>query len=745
MKCMIVAAVGMLLSSSAQAQALPPERVFASPPISGPVARGVALSPDGKSVTYIKTKADDLQVTDLWIADVAGGAPRMLIDGRKLAPAPKELSEAEKARRERAGVSTRGVTAYEWDEQGRYILAPVEGDVFLYSRADDRLTQLTNTPEDEIDPKVSPKGRFVSYVRDFNLYVKPVAGGAERAITTDGKDVKFWALADFLADEELDRQTGYWWSPDESKIALTFVDETGVDVVPRPDVGATGATMVEQRYPRPGRPNPVTELYVADMASGARTKVDLGGGDFYVARVDWARDSNRLYVQRLTRDQKRLDLLAVDPASGRARVILSETSPAWVELSNDFRALRGGDFLWTSERSGYRHIFLVDATGKTIRQVTKGAWPVQRISGIDEAKELVLFSARKDKPIEQRLYAVSWARPAEPKAVTPAGGVWSATVAKTGGAFVASYSDPKTPPRTALYRADGTRARWIEENALKDGHPFWPYVARLRTPTFGTLKAADGQDLWWSMRTPVGFDASKRYPVIVQTYGGPQSSMVANDWANPEDQLLLDAGYILFRLDNRGSSNRSVAFKTAIKGALGLAAVEDQVAGARYLQTLPYVDPTKIGVTGNSFGGFMTLMLLSERNTPFAAGVAQASVSDWSLYDSAYAERYMGTPQNNPQGYAATDVLNRLSELKPGALLIIHGMADDNVTFDQATRVLHALQNKGVAFETMVYPGVRHRSGATPTTRMHRSAMVRAFFDRKLSPAALRPPGAVAP
>jgi dipeptidyl-peptidase-4 len=724
-------------ASIAQAQtlqtaAIPPARVYASPPISGPVARGVALSPDGKAVTYIKTKANDLLVTDLWIADVAGGEPHMLIDGRKLAPAPKQLSEAEKARRERAGVSTRGIIEYQWDDQGRFILAPVEGDVWLYGVGDGKLTQLTNTPGDEIDAKVSPKGGFVSYVRDFNLYVQPATGGTEKAITTGGTEIKSYALADFLADEELSRQTGYWWSPDESKIALTYVDESGVDIVPRPDVGATGATVVEQRYPRPGRPNPVTELYVASLADGAKVKVDLGGGDIYLARVDWSRDGKTLFAQRLTRDQRRLDLLAIDPATGRAKVILSETSPHWVELTDDFKPLKDGTFLWTSERSGYRHLYLIGADGKVIRQVTKGDWPVEDLEGIDEARKVAIFTAHKDRPTEQRLYEVSWAKPAEPKALTPAGGMWSPTVAKSGGAFIATYSDPKTPPQTALYKADGTRVRWIEENALKEGHPFWPYVARLRTPTYGTVKAVDGQDLWWSMRTPPGFDASKKYPVIVQVYGGPTSSMVSTDWASPEDQLLLDAGYILFRIDNRGTPHRSVAFKTAIDRSLGLAAVQDQVVGAHYLQTLPYVAGDKIGVTGGSFGGYMTLMLLSEPNTPFAAGVSNSPVSDWGLYDSAYTERYMGTPADNATGYKATEVLARLGNLKPGALMITHGMADDNVTFDHTTRVLYALQGKAIRFETMVYPGLRHRGGWTPANREHRAEVTRDFFDRKL-------------
>jgi len=732
MKLAVAALAALVVALPAMAEKIPPRRVFESPDVSGPRARGVELSPDGKSVTYIKTRPDDLTITDLWIADVAGGPPRLLLDGKKLAPDNKLLSEAERARRERAGVATRGVVNYSWDKQGKVILAPVEGDLWVYDVAAKQARQLTHTPGDEIDAKVSPKGGFVSYVRDDNLYVTPTAGGSERALTKGGSELKSWATAEFIAQEEMSRSTGYWWSPDDSRVAMTLVDLSGVDIVDRPEVGATGANVVHERYPRPGRPNAKVELYVQPLA-GARIKVDLGDNtDIYLARVDWSTDGRTLYVQRESRDQKRLDLLAVDPATGKGQVILTETSPHWVDLSDDFKPLADGTFLWSSERSGYEHLYLHAADGKLVRAVTSGDWPVDEVEGVDEAKSTVIFSAFKDNPLERRIYAVSYAKPAEPKALTPAGGEWRVTVADRGGAFAATYDDPKTPPQTALYAADGTRVRWIEENPLKEGHPFWPYVDHLREPTYGTIKAADGTDLWWSMRTPVGFDPAKKYPVIVQVYGGPGSAMVTKNWAAPEDQILLDAGFILFRLDNRGSPHRSMAFKTAIDRRMGQLEVDDQIAGARYLQSLPYVDKDRLGVTGWSYGGYMTLLLLTAPGTPFTAGVAGAPVTDWRLYDTHYTERYMGTPADNAAGYAATEVTGRLPRLKDGSLLLMHGMADDNVTFDHSTRVLFALQALGTPFETMVYPGLRHRGGWTPKNRMHRALMTLDFFERKL-------------
>ncbi len=688
-------------------------------------------------MTYLKSKADDVDVTDLWIADVKSGAARLLIDGRALSPDNHELSEAEKSRRERLGLRTRGVVEYHWDDQGKYILAPVQGDLWLYERASGKTRRLTQTPGDEVDGKISPKGGFVSYVRDDNLYLVPIAGGAEQALTNGGSELKSWGTAEFIAQEELHRFTGYWWSPDETKIAMTHVDQTGVDIIDRVDIGAEGGTVVHQRYPRVGRPNAVIELYVADVASGARVKVDLGpSSDIYLGRVDWARDAKTLYVQRLTRDQKRLDLLAVDVATGAAKVILSETSPHWVELTQDLKPLKDGSFLWSSQRSGNKHLYLFTGEGKLVRQVTSGEWPVADVEGVDEARQVVIFGASKDTPIERRIYEVSWAKPGEPKPLTSAGGWWSANVAKAGGAFAGTYSDPNTPPRTGLFKADGSLVRWIEENPLVAGHPFYPYIEHLRTPEFGTIKASDGQTLHWSMRTPFGFDPKMRYPVIVQVYGGPASALVEKHWSNPADQLLLDAGYILFSIDNRGTPNRSVAFKTAIDRRTGGPDVEDQLAGAAYLKSLAFVDPTKLGVTGYSNGGYMTLMLLSVPNSPFAAGVAGAPVTDWTLYDTAYTERYMGTPADNAQGYRQAQVTGRLANMRPGSLLLVHGMADDNVIFENSTRVIYRLQQLAIPFELMTYPGLRHRTGWTSKPLKHRTEATLDFFNRKLKPGA---------
>jgi len=727
-----VLATCLALSTPALAQKLTPERIFADPGLGGPTARGVSLSPDGKRVTYLKGKAEAANVQDLWAADVAGGEPYRLIDSAALSSGAKELSEAEKARRERARVSARGIVEYSWDSQGRFILVPLDGDLYLDSVADGKVTRLTETPGDEVDARVSPRGGFVSYVRDQNLYIRPITGGAERALTTEGKDALSFGTAEFIAQEELDRFSGYWWNPAETAIAYTRVDESGVDIVPRADIGPGGATVVNQRYPRAGRPNAVVDLFVQDLASGKAVQLDLGANkDIYVARVDWSADGKTLYVQRLSRDQKTLDIIAFDPATGLGKTVLTETDPHFIEVHEDFRALKDGSFLWSSEKSGFNHLYRHAADGKLIAQITMGDWPVDRIEGVDEKRQVVILGASVETPLERRLYEVSYTKPGKLKALTPAGGWWTAKVA-ANGAFAGSYSDPRTPPQTALYAPDGKRVRWIEENRLAEGHPYWPYAATLTVPEYGVLKAADGEDLHYALLKPADFDPAKKYPAIVSVYGGPHAQRVSRTWQSASERTYLEAGYLVFKLDNRGSANRSAKFKRALDRKLGTVEVEDQIVGANYLKSLPYVEADKLGVMGWSYGGFMTLMLLTAENTPFKAGAAGAPPTEWGLYDTAYTERYMGTPADNKAGYAYADINTRVARLKPGSLLLLHGMADDNVIFENSTRLIAELQKKAIPFEMALYPGERHSAPGSKTKGLSVLKTHLEFFGRKL-------------
>jgi dipeptidyl-peptidase-4 len=732
--------------AGAQTQALTPERVFASPSLVGPTARGVQVSPDGKLVTYLRPEAANQNKLDLWAAPTAGGDSRLLVSGAAVEPNAQALSEAEKGRRERQRLaSVSGVIDYAWDDQGSRLVIPAGGDLYLVESASGAVRKLALPGSDITDARFSPKGRFVSYVRDQNLYAFDLAANREHAITTDGKGPVSFGVAEFVAQEEMDRYTGYWWSPAEDAIAYARVDESGVDLVPRLEVAADGARILQQRYPKAGRPNAVVQLYIQrpDAPAGAAPiKVDLGSNpDIYLARVAWSADGKTLYVQRQTRDQQTLDLLMVDPLTGASRVIVSEHQTPWIDLTDDFYALKNGDFIWASEPTGFNHLYLYSRDGRLIRALTQGAWPVAGaasgagahapgVAGVDEAKGLVYFMASKDTPIERQLYAVSYTSPGEPRAVTMGHGWWTTTMPKAATTFVGYYSDPATPPQTALYDTAGHRLRWIEENRLDASHPFYPYSARYPAPRFGTLTAADGQTLHYRLETPVGFDPAKRYPAIVDVYGGPGVQTVTRSWRGAGDKLYLEAGYVVFQLDNRGSANRGVAFEAPIYKRLGTPEVDDQLVGVSYLRSLPFVDGARIGVSGWSFGGYMTLRMLTDPRTALAAGAAGAPPTDWRLYDTHYTERYMGIPQGDETAYDASAVLPRLDKLS-GRLLLMQGMADDNVQFSNSTQVMAALQGMGTPFDLMLYPGARH--GVTGEKRqLQLWRTINAFFAREL-------------
>lgn len=730
----LLASPALAQTAASAPERLTPERVFADPDLNGPRARGVAFSPDGRLVTYLRPKAEDQQVLDLWAVEVAGGAPRRLVDSRALAPEDRQLSEAEKARRERARISNRGIVDYDWDTEGRRVLVPLDGDLYLADAATGQVRRLTETKGDEVDAKVSPRGGFVSFVRDQDLMAIDLATGRERAFTTGGDGPISYGVAEFIAQEEMGRFSGYWWSPDETRIAYTRVDESGVDVLTRTDVGPDGATTVQQRYPRAGRPNARVQLFVTALAGGAPVEVDLGSNpDVYLARVKWSKDGRTLYVQRESRDQKRLDLIAVDPATGRGRVLLTETAATWINLHDDLTPLGDGSFLWSSERSGFRHLEHRAADGRLIRTLTNGDWPVWELTGVDEAAGTVFFLASKDTPLERHLYSVGLAQPGEPRRLTTGQGWWSVFMAKGGKGFVGSYSDPATPPRTGLYDASGKLVRWIEENPLRPGHPYHPFLARHTVPEYGTLKAADGRtDLHYSVVKPPNFDPAKRYPAILQVYAGPTSPQVQRTWQPLTDRLLLEAGFVLFTVDNRGVENRGVAFQAPLHLKPGQVEVADQLAGVRWLKGQAFIDPARVGVQGWSYGGYATLLLMTEPGAGFAAGAAGAPPTDWRLYDTHYTERYFGLPEANRADYEKGEVIARLPNLG-GELLVIHGMADDNVTFDNTTRVLAALQSKSRPFETMLYPGERHGiRGQAKSLHLWRTYLD--FFGRKLRP-----------
>ena len=704
------------------------QRVFGSPDLSGSQPRGLRLSPDGTLLTSLRPRADERERLDLWARDTRTGEERMLVDSKKVGSGA-ELSEAEKMQRERARIGgSKGIVAYDWAPDGKSILVPLDGDLYL-AGLDGQVRRLTNTPGGELNPIVSPKGGYVSFVRDQNLWAMPLGGGEARALTKDGGGTVHFGEAEFVAQEEMHRFTGYWWSPDERYIAVERFDDAPVKVAVRAAIGAAGTKVYEQRYPAAGTPNALVDLYVMKADGSGRVKVDLGTNpDIYLARVDWTPDGSAMLVQRESRDQKTLDMLRVDPKTGKSTVLFTERSGdrSWLNLSDAYRPMKDGSLIWRSERDGYGHLYRF-ANGQWT-QLTKGPWVVTNLVGVDEAKGRLYFTGLKDDVLEQHLYAVDIAQPNVITRLTERGYTNSATMDSSASRFIVSRSSPSQPTQVYLADTTGQRLSWINENAIVAGHPYAPYLASHRETKFGTIKADDGTTLYWEMITPK-LVPGKRYPVFFQHYGGPGTGQqVTRGWQGALPQYLVDQGWIFFQIDNRGSYNRGKAFEDAIYHAMGTVEVADQLAGANYLKTLPFVDPARIATYGWSYGGYMSIKMLEKTPGVYAAAVSGAPVTDWQLYDTHYTERYLGDPRTDPQSYAGSQAITDAAKIRD-PLMLIHGMADDNVFLDNATAFAAEMQKTDTPFEMMLYPGQTHRVGG-PGVSEHLWHTILNFLDR---------------
>ena len=728
------------MSMVAHAAELTIERIFDGASLSGAAPIKLKASPDGTRVTFLRAKASDQNTFDLWEYNVNANATRMLVDS-KLLESGEELSDAEKARRERARVAGRkGIIDYQWAPDGKKLLFPIGGKLYLYDLAalGGKALRLLDTGGEALDPKISPQGRYLAYVRAQNLWVIDLKASdkdaAPRQLTHDGAGTVHNAEAEFVAQEEMARQTGYWWAPDDSAIAFERYDEAKVPIARRFEVYADRTDVIEQRYPAAGQTNVEVKLGLVAPGGGETRFVDLGtNADIYLTRVDWLPDSKRVAYQLMQRNQQRLDLNLVDVKTLTQKTLLTETSKTWINLHDDLRFLkRQNAFVWASERSGWKHLYLYTVDGTLKHALSAGDWNIDSIVGLDEKLGLVYVDSNRDFVPDRQIYALKLdgSTTTVPHRVSRADGTHAAEFSKNAEFYIDTFADPATPPQVSLRHSDGSLVAWIERNTLDEHHPYWPYREAHIVPEFGTLKAADGQDLHYRIYKPRGFDPAKRYPVFNTYYGGPHGQVVTRGWTDYFAQYMAQQGYIVFSLDNRGMARRSRAFSDGIYRQLGKLEVDDQLVGIRWLKAQAFVDPARIGVFGWSYGGYMTAMLLAKASNEIAAGVAVAPVTDWSLYDTFYTERYLDTPQHNAEGYELSGVLHWLDGLK-SPLLLAHGMADDNVLFTNSTKLMAALQSRGTQFELMTYPGGKHGM-STPAMKKHIFHAIADFFDKNV-------------
>ena len=678
-------------------------------------------APDGKTFVF-------RQGRNLMLYDPATKTSKELIsaepiDAAALAPPADEGPVDWQNRRARTG-------SLEWSADGKMLLYPSAGDVFLVHADTGKWDQIAKTPVPEIDPKLSPDGKTVLFRRGWDIYTVDVATRKETRLTKNGTELLRNGGTDWVYPEELTLGTAFWWSPDSKSVAYLQFDMSGEPIVPHEDVLKLRAMYEPERYPQAGENNAHVHVGVISAAGGPTKWFDVGNtrDSYLVARAGWFPNSRALYVVRLNRVQNRLELLSIDVESGAVSTVFKESDPYWINLEGDVQFLGDGKhFLWTSEHDGgHRHIYLFSNDGKDVKQLTKGEWDVFAINGVDEAAGRVYYTSNETTPLERHLYRVSLTG-GDKKALTPVPGTHNISMGPTGAYYLDTFSSLGAPSRTTLHSGDGKELGVYREadRSQIDQYEILP-------TEIVKFKAADGvTDLYGRLIKPAGFQPGKKYPVVATVYGGPGVALpVRNAWQGVNlDQVLAHRGYVIWQCDNRGGQGRGHVFETAVYHKLGVTELADQVAGIKYLISLGFVDPKRVGIHGWSYGGFMTTNAMLNAPDVFHCGFAGAPVTSWLNYDTIYTERYMGLPKDNPDGYKETALPQRAANLK-GKLMVAHNFEDDNVLFQNTLQLTDALQRAGKQFEFMLYPQKSHGVGG-PAARQMNQMMVD-FFDRNL-------------
>jgi len=622
--------------------------------------------------------------------------------------------------------------AYQLNPAQTAALLNHKNSLIYYEFGSDKAAQLTGGATEINNEDFSPNGRAVSFVRDNNLYIVDLVSGQTRALTKDGSETIFNGRLDWVYEEELYGRgltRGYWWSPDSTQIAYLRLDEapvhnfTVVDHIPRRQ------RIEDTAYPLAGDPNPLVKLAAVNVANGATKFIDTSKyapADFLISRVAWSPDNRRILYQAQNREQTFLDLNAADSSDGASGNLFREQTRAWVEVVDNPVWLKDGSFLWRSERTGWMHIYHFSPEGKLIRQLTNGDWEARSLDGVDETTGFVYFTGTKDSHIAEQAYRVKLDGTGLTR-LTKMDGAHRIAFNGSNTLFVDYRSDISTPTQVRLYKADGTLARTIDENnvaALKD--------YKLGAPEFLHVKTRDGFTMEALMIRPPDFDPHKKYPVMSYTYSGPHAPQVKNSWGGATylwHQLLAQKGYIIWICDNRTASGKGAQSAWPVYKNFGELELRDLEDGVTYLKSQPFVDASRIGLWGWSFGGFMTTYALTHSDS-FRIGIAGGSVTDWLNYDSVYTERYMQTPEHNPQGYKTTAPAASAQNLH-GKLMLIHGAIDDNVHLQNTVQMIYALQKADKQFQFMLYPKSRH--GVTdPLLVKHMREMMTDFITANL-------------
>ena len=712
----------------------PIEEVAATPLPGKVIPTSFTFSQDGTSVFYL-FGAGKQPVQQLYALDTVTGATSVLVAPPGGGVQEEHLSPEEELRRQRARSLAIGLTEYSRAEHSDRLLIPVSGDLYVQDGTGEPLRQILDNAgkAPALTPAFSPDGEWVAYVQDGEISIIPSAGGAPRQVTHGARGTgKTNGLAEYIAQEELARSEGFWWSPDSRWLAFEEVDETHIPLyrIIHQGKDSTGEEAQEaHHYPFAGQENARVRLGVVSSEGGGPVWMDLNiGEESYLGRVFWWKDGS-LGAILLNREQTAISLLRFDPRTGARTTVLRETSDYWVNLARKpIILLEDGRFLWLSERSGFKHLYLYKDDGSLIRQLTKGEWMIDGVRAVDEAGGQMYFTGNREHPTETQLYAVSL-EGGVVRRITPEPGTHQVVVDITRQQFIDVHSAMDTPPRVLL--------RSLTDGAVQHTFelPADPRIAEfgLEPPELVTLTNREGVTLYGALYRPPAQYGPGPYPTIISVYGGPGPQVVANEWdltARLDAQYLRSLGFLVFKLDNRGSARRGLAFEGAIKHRMGTVEVDDQVDGVRWLVEQGLADPARVGVTGWSYGGYMSLMCLAKAPDVFKVAVAGAPVTSWDGYDTAYTERYMGTPQSNPAGYAESSVMTHVEQIK-GKLLLVHGMLDENVHFRHTARLINALIRARKVYDLLVFPNERHMPRHRPD-RVYQNEQIIGYFQRHL-------------
>ena len=568
-------------------------------------------------------------------------------------------------------------------------------------------------------PTFSPDGRKVAFVRENNLFVKDLDAGVETAVTRDGLfNHIINGSADWVYEEEFGFTRGFDWSADGRRLAFYRFDESRVKEFNMILYGSLYPEDYRFKYPKAGEENSEVSIHIYDVETGRTIKVDTGSEtDQYIPRIGWTRNPELLSVTRMNRHQNHLELLLVDARSGGSEILYEEHNLYYIEVTNDLTFLKDGrHFVISSEKSGYKHLYLYDLQGREVRALTSGEWDVQRFFGVDEEHGLVYFTSHEASPLQNHLYSVSLKGRGK-KRLTRGEGTHSPSFSKGFRFFINNFSDANTPPVYSIHRADGSLVKMLEDNMeLLQKTRDHRFVER----SFFSFETTEGVSLnGWMMR-PADFDPAKEYPVFMYVYGGPGSQTVTDRWDASNGawyQMLTQLGFIVVSVDNRGTGARGEAFKNMTYMELGKYEALAQIEAAKYLGGLPYVDEKRISIFGWSNGGYMSALCLAKGADYFAGAIAEAPVTNWRYYDSIYTERYMRLPQENPEGYDDNSPIFHVDKIR-GPFLLVHGSADDNVHYQNSMEMISVLVEANVPFELAIYPNQNHGIGGG-NSRLH--------------------------